>query len=153
MRLNQRTSSLQQQTGSALVVAIFVIVVLGLLVSVLSKLIQTSSDSVVVEVQGNRAFMAAQSGMQRAMLLLYPLNPDDDPFNEADCDGGELKAYKAAEVASTTGQCEANVHCDSYAYSGAGQTETHYRLTSTGTCKADDTTTSRTVAIETRVTN
>lgn len=151
MRPNQRTSSLQQQTGSALVVAIFVIVVLGLLVSVLSQLVRTSSDSVVVEVQGNRAFMAAQSGMQRAMLLLYPLD-DDDSFDENACDGQFPKAFDAAEVASTTGQCTANVRCNSYPYSGAGQTETHYRLTSTGTC-TNGVTTSRTTAIETRVNN
>lgn len=147
MRLEQPTSLLQRQSGSALVVAIFVIVVLGLLVSVLSKLVQTSSDSVAIEVQGNRAFMAAQSGMQRAMLLLYPL---DDPFDEDACDVQFPKDFNAADVASATGQCTAKVLCNSYLYSGAGQTKTHYRLESTGRCEAGNTVTTRKVAIETR---
>ena len=59
--------SYQSQRGSALIVAIFVIVVTSLLVATLSGLLRTSNESVVTEVYGTRAFTAAQSGLQQGM--------------------------------------------------------------------------------------
>lgn len=133
-------SSTHRQRGSALVVAIFVIVVLGLLVSVLSQLLRTSSDSTVVEVYGNRAFMAAQSGLQVAMSELFPLNN-----NIADC--SEVNSTTVNYSGGGLSQCRSDVVCDSFNYSGG---DTHYRLESTGTCEAGNTITTRKVAIETR---
>lgn len=139
MRLKSRSERKKQQ-GSALVVAIFVIVVLGLLVSVLTRLVSTSSDSTVIEVFGNRAFMAAQSGLQLGMVELFPLGSDI-----ADC-----SAVNSSAVTYSNGglaQCRSEVVCDSFNYTGG---DTHYRLESTGTCEAGNTVTTRKVAIEAR---
>ena len=139
MHLKRKTEPKKQQ-GSALVVAIFVIVVLGLLVSVLSRLVSTSSDSTVIEVLGNRAFMAAQSGVQVGMVELFPLGSDI-----ADC-----SAVNDSTVTYSNGglaQCRSEIVCNAFNYSGG---DTHYRLESTGTCEAGNTVTTRKVAIEAR---
>ena len=142
-------NSTHRQRGSALVVAIFVIVVLGLLVSVLSKLVRTSSDSAVIEVQGNRAFMAAQSGIQRAMLELYPVGGS---FTA--CSDGLLADYDSFEIAAPTEECTARVTCEAYNEPSDPDYDekiaSHYRLESTGTCEAGNTITTRKLAIETR---
>lgn len=130
----------RRQDGSTLVVAIFVIVVLGLLVSALSQLVRTSAGSTVVEVQGNRAFMAAQSGIQVAMIELFPLNS-----STADC--SEVNIATVAYSSGGLAQCRSKVSCNAFNYSGG---DTHYRLESTGTCEAGNTKTSRTVAVEAR---
>ncbi|MCK7458970.1 Type II secretory pathway component [Idiomarina aminovorans] len=148
MRLNA-LNSIQRQQGSALVVAIFVIVVLGLLVSVLSKLVRTSSDSTVIEVQGNRAFMAAQSGIQRAMLELYPIGGSFTP-----CSDGLLADYDSLKIAAPIEKCTAKVTCQAYNEPSDPDYDekiaSHYRLESTGTCEAGNTITTRKLAIETR---
>jgi len=142
-------SSTHRQRGSALVVAIFVIVVLGLLVSVLSQLVRTSSDSTVVEIQGNRAFMAAQSGVQRAMLELYPVGGSFTP-----CSDGLLADYNSLKIAAPTEQCTARVTCEAYNRSSDPDYDekiaSHFRLESTGTCETGNTITTRKVAIEAR---
>lgn len=131
----------KRQQGSALVVAIFVITSLAVLVGFLSQFLRTSSDSVVVEVFGSRAFMAAQTGLQQAMVEIFP-------------PGGEMQT--CAEVTETTvsyniaglQQCTSEVTCSDYEYS---PDDMHYRLQALGQCNAGDITTSRRLVIETRV--
>ena len=58
--------------GSAIMVALFVIVIVGLLAAALSRLLLDSSEKVTVEVLGVRALMAAQSGLEQGFYQLYP---------------------------------------------------------------------------------
>ncbi|AVJ55074.1 Type II secretory pathway component [Idiomarina sp. OT37-5b] len=139
----------RRQTGSALVVAIFVIVVLGLLVSVLSRLVSTSSDSVVVEIFGGRAFNAAQSGLQQATLELYPVSG-----NFTGCTDGQTFTYDFSARGEGLQQCRAEVSCKVFNDQSASNYDekfaTHYRLTSVGSCQSGIGYFSRKVAIETR---
>ena len=68
------SQTIKQQQGSALVVALFIIIVMGLLVGSMSRLLVSSSESISYEVLGTRAFFAAQSGMERSLSLLYVLD-------------------------------------------------------------------------------
>ena len=52
------------QRGSSLVMALFIIVLMSILLLALGRQLISSSKSVSIEVQGNRAFNAAQSGLQ-----------------------------------------------------------------------------------------
>lgn len=143
-----RLKSTIQQRGSALVVAIFVIVVLGLLVSVLSRLVSTSSDSVAIEVLGERAFNAAQSGIQATLLELYPLG------SFAGCNDGESFTYDYSGGPEGLRQCKAVVTCK--VFNAAEDSDyqpalaTHYQLLSVGSCDAGSTKVSRQVAVESR---
>lgn len=59
-----RDQSLNKQNGAGLPVAIFVITVLALLVIGMAQLQESSSKSVSLQIQSQRAFLAAESGAQ-----------------------------------------------------------------------------------------
>ena len=62
------------QQGSALFMAMLVLIVVGGLVLMLTRQQQLAAEQVSVEVQGTRAFWAAQAGLQLATSQLFPLN-------------------------------------------------------------------------------
>ncbi|GAD00958.1 hypothetical protein [Agarivorans albus] len=63
-----------RQSGSALVVAIFVIVVMALISVGLTAMIQDTSRNAAWDVLGTRAELAAYSGLEQALSELFPLN-------------------------------------------------------------------------------
>jgi MSHA biogenesis protein MshP len=63
-----------RQKGSTLVIAVFIMVVMLLLVLSMSQILTKSKYAVAYEVLGTRAFLAAQSGMERSLSLLFPLS-------------------------------------------------------------------------------
>ena len=64
----------RRQSGSALVTAIFVLVIMTLLGSALIRMQSSSAETVVYEVIGTRAYAAAQAGVQWQLTELFPLN-------------------------------------------------------------------------------
>lgn len=130
-----------RQRGSALVIAVFIIVVMLGLVLALARLLTTSSQSVVYEVQGNRSLFAAQSALELALVQLFPL----------DSSTTSCAAISTSHTFSGAGLqgCSASLSCAAFADSSAGGT-TLYRLSSTGSCSAGEYDTRRTVQIEVR---
>jgi MSHA biogenesis protein MshP len=144
---NNPTLSFKRQQGSMLIVALFIIVVMGLLVAALSRLVISSTDMVSTEVLGARAFFAAQSGLEIGLAKLYPLQrktsaSDSTAIGEAMvC---EPKDYDFS--VSGLAQCKAQVSC---VESNDPTTGTkHYYLTSIGKCQQSSFTTSRTLEME-----
>tara|TARA_R110002126_G_scaffold144276_22_gene290373 strand:- start:1262 stop:1678 length:417 start_codon:yes stop_codon:yes gene_type:complete len=137
MSLNAKLLS-SRQTGSALVVAVFIIVVMLAIVLALSRILLSSSDSVVYEVQGTRALFAAQSGMELALTELFPRsgvsNCSNWSFNFA--------------TAGLTG-CEASVQCTAQPVTSP-QLSQLYQLQSTASCNANEFITSRSIELEVR---
>lgn len=129
-----------KQRGSALVVAVFIIVVMLALVLSLSRLLISSSESVVYEVQGTRTLFAAQSGLELALSQLFPL-------------GGSAACAAVAANQSFSGaalqSCSATISCTAYTDPTPGAT-TVYRLSSSAICSAGSFDTRRTVQIEVR---
>ncbi|MDP5135331.1 type II secretory pathway component [Rheinheimera baltica] len=132
---------LQAQRGSALVIAVFIIVVMLLLVFSVSRLIRSSSETVVYEVQGSRTLFAAQSGLELALTELFPLNS-----GTANC-AAISPAFSFSGAALDS--CNAVVTCSSYLAAEAGSVRI-FRLNSTANCSAADVQTSRTIQIEVR---
>lgn len=128
----------QQQRGSALVIAVFVIVVMLAVAVGLSRLLISSSETVVYEVQGTRALFAAQSGLETSLSELLFSQSIACPFS------------KPVQVFSGSGLqgCSAAVSCaDPYTAEGI----TIYSITSSGQCTAvNGEITSRIVQIEVR---
>ncbi len=122
------------QHGSSLVLALFVIIILSLLGSVLMRMISTSSETVSQEVLGTRAYMAANSAMQAKLQQLFPLN------SSATCPLAPIAPSVETHNFSTSGMnidglydCTAEVSCSWYATHPITD-ERFYRLTSTGEC-------------------
>lgn len=139
--------SISSQKGSALMIALFVIIVVFLLGSSLVKLLESSNESISQEVLGARALAAANSGMQAQLQQLFPLNGAGSVCPMAD-------NYSFDNVQGLN-QCRAETSCDNYA---TVNSVNYFRLTSTGICgtgnmAADSKTivrSSRTVQVEAR---
>lgn len=131
------------QQGSALIIAIFIIIVMLFLVGALSKLLTSSSESVSYEVLGTRAFFAAQSGMEYGVKLLYPFGEVDSADSNTVCAGMNLSLVYG-NIAGLQ-SCNASVSCLP-AVSAEGTF--HFLLSSTGSCNAGTIQTSRTIEME-----
>lgn len=137
MFLKQSASKSYQQ-GSALVVAVFIIVVMLAIVLALSRILLSSSDSVVYEVQGSRALFAAQSGMELALTELFPRT------GVSNCSSWTFNF----SIAGLTG-CQAQVQCTAQAIVSE-QLNQLYLLQSTASCNANEFITSRSIELEVR---
>ena len=147
-------SKKNQQNGSSLVLAIFVLVVMLLLGTALVRMLATSSQSIAYEVLGARAYQAANIGVQDRLATLFPIgtspqyclgidislpDPGDSPVvanyltNIANVDG--LNNCIVSELSCT------DFKVDDVVY---------YQVRSTGQCTAGDITTSRTIEVEAR---
>lgn len=63
--------STRPQAGAGLPIALFIITVLSLIVLGMSQLQESSSRSVSLQIQSQRAFFAAESGAQVALTRLF----------------------------------------------------------------------------------
>ena len=129
----------KRQAGSALVVAIFIIVVMLALVLSLSRLLLSASESLVYEVQGTRAFLAAQSGLELGAAAVVPRT------GAAGCFSGTLRFSDNGLQG-----CRAELSCQQQSLPAGMMTTQLYQLTSIGICSADDFVTSRTLVLELR---
>ena len=117
------------QHGSALMMALFIMIVLILLGTALVKVLSTSSEATAQEVIGTRAYMAANSAMQAELQKLFPLNAGVSQCNAN-------ATYNFSSSGSNTDglfHCRSTTSCSNYAtHPQTG--EQFYRLTSTGKC-------------------
>lgn len=138
--------TIAKQRGSMLVIAIFILVVMSLLVGALSRLLQNSSEAVVVEVLGTRAFYAAQSGMELELLRLFPLDASPAQCISVDPRTDANVSYSFLQVDGLN-QCRVWVDCTESA-SAENASIRHYRLVSIGSCEAGEVKTSRVIEME-----
>lgn len=112
----KRLSSYYRQTGISLILVIFVLIVLGLLAAVMIRISAIGGDAVAREVVSTRALLAAESGAQRQLNII---------FSGGACSSGVLSfpAFTDCEDVATT--CEAIDDVDSHVY---------YLISSTATC-------------------
>ena len=131
----------KSQHGSALVIAVFIIVVMLLLVLGLARLLRSGSETVVYEVQGTRTLFAAESALELALTQLFPLNSATTGCTTL------TPSYTFSGVALAS--CSATISCKAYSGTTPGDTAL-YQLTSTANCNAGAFATQRTVQVEVR---
>ncbi len=131
-----------KQKGSALVIAIFIIVVMTLLGSALVRMTSSNAETIAYEVIGTRAFQAAQAGAQKKLSEVFPLLP-----NNGLCLSGveyDFSTIKGLE------NCKAvNVKCTNDTVAPVNGTS-YYTITSTGQCSVAGVFTSRKIEIRAR---
>jgi MSHA biogenesis protein MshP len=129
------------QSGSALIIAIFVLVVMTLIGSALIRMQSSTAETVVYEVMGARAYAAAKTGLQWQLTEIFPLNSI----------GVTLCQVNIVEptISDVTGldNCQFEITCDD---SISHDDVQYYTLTSTGSCSIAGIETSRTIEIEAR---
>lgn len=130
-----------KQRGSALVLALFIIVVTTLLGAALVRMISANSETIVYEVIGTRAYQAAQAGAQRKLSEVFPLLQGtqecllDSKYDEFSTVQG-LENCVAIDVDCIEGPIVDDI--------------TYYTITSTGQCNVAEVFTSRTIEIKAR---
>ena len=117
----------QNIRGSALILALFVMIVIALLGATLMEILATSSEGVAQEVLGTRALAAANSAMQGELQKLFPLNGTGGGV----CPATQPQPYDFTAIAGLY-NCKAQVTCNNYV-TGSDGTK-YFRLKSTGTC-------------------
>jgi len=150
------SSDKNNQQGSALVIAIFIIVAMTVLGMALVRMLGASSESVAYEVMGTRAFAAAQTGAQWAGRELFPLGTGTAKH----CDGSTVSVSNTSFISPQTlnppssisnskglGDCQiSSLTCADLKYDGVA----YFTITSTGLCDFGGVITSRMIVIEAR---
>ena len=132
-----------RQSGSALVIAIFVIIVLSLLGAALVKILDSSQESVAFEVLGTRAYNAAQTGIQWQLAQIFPFDSVSQACSAISFtppDISDISGFEGCEIKLTVDSCADFLH-DGTRY---------YTVMSTGQCNIGAETTSRTLEVEAR---
>ncbi|RJG49983.1 MSHA biogenesis protein MshP [Motilimonas pumila] len=125
-RPNSHLLSLSLQGGSAIVIAVFIIVVMSLLAAALTRMLQDSQDSIAYEVYGTRAYLAANAGIEHGFVKLFPL-------------GGGSEVCNSVTVLDLSAQtafhgCTVNYSCNEITETAINLKQ--YRLESTAQCDA-----------------
>ncbi|WP_110410639.1 MSHA biogenesis protein MshP [Vibrio rumoiensis] len=133
--------SYRKQSGSVLIVVIFVVVVMGLLAATMARLEWSNQDTQSREIMGNRAWFMAHSANEWALTYLYPLNQSaSDPADiEARCT--TLQANSAAALGalfsseSEYSNCTVKVlNCRAYNVTADTDKYTYFKLHAEATC-------------------
>jgi len=122
--------SMKLQQGSMLVMAIFIIVIFGLLASALSSILSSSQDTVSYEVLGVRAQTTANAGLEAGLYRVLR--------NSVACSVTPAATPLTVAIDNSVvglAQCNVSVTCSQRAAIN-GSTATYYILNSTGTCVA-----------------
>lgn len=133
----------KKHTGSMLVIAIFIMVVMALLGFAMIRLLSGSADAGVQQVFGLRAMNAAQSGLEAKIAQVFPL--DSGGHDATQCPGTAINhdfLVRGLEDCSVSASCSVGYQDAEVRY---------YRFVGTGQCQAGEFTTSRTVSVDAKV--
>jgi MSHA biogenesis protein MshP len=106
---------MNRERGFALPMAIFLLVILTALATWLMRITASSLSADALELEGERAYQAAQSGLEAG---IYAARVNGSCASQTVSFGGELARFKAA------------VSCTSYTANEGGETVTLYAITS-----------------------
>ncbi|UAB69900.1 hypothetical protein INR79_15480 [Vibrio sp. SCSIO 43132] len=127
--------SLNNQKGSVLIIAIFVIVVMGMLGLTLMRLEASNQDTLTREILGTQAWFLAHSGNEWGLTYMYPLNESAAVSNlQSRCTALTTSAAANAATAiieNSQAPCSSlTIQCDEV---GSGDL-TFFRISSVAVC-------------------
>lgn len=132
-------SKRKKQSGSAIIVAIFVVIVISLLGASLVSLQQDSAEGASFEVYAARAYLAAHSGSEIALTQLFPLIPVTASSAISTCENVTVNP-PLPENDVGFHNCSVKISC--------GLLESRYKIVSTAVCETSQITTRRQITVE-----
>lgn len=131
-----------RERGSMLVMALFVLIVLALLAGTMITIISGSSKTVIHEVYGLRAQLAAQAGLEVLIAQSFPVGTSAQVCN--------INTSSSSSFSQIAGfrNCRFDAQCASSQIDFEGQTHRYYRFASTGYCEIGEGVVSRTVYVD-----
>ncbi len=133
-----KNSKLTSHNGSALVLALFIIVIVTLLGTALVRMISSNAETIAYEVLGTRAYQAAQAGAQIKLEKIFPLS------GSSECTASSTYDFSGIDGLDN---CQASVDCSA---DRTVDSITYYTITSTGQCDFSGVFTSRTIEVKAR---
>ncbi|WP_028866377.1 hypothetical protein [Psychromonas hadalis] len=138
---------LSKQQGSAIVLAIFVIIIISLIGAALMSLQRDSAKGTSYEVYAARAYLSAYSASEIALTELFPLIPAGASATVPSCSNVVANATLPANEVGFHG-CNATVLCSTIAPINSASLPTRYKVVSTAVCENAQTITRRQISIE-----
>lgn len=135
-------SSPTKQKGSAIVLAIFVIIIVSLLGAALVSLQRDSAKGTSYEVYAARAYLSAYSASEIALVELFPLNRS--AANATNCTDISVPLGNDAGFHG----CTADYQCQTLMPSTSSSLPTRYKIVSTAVCENAQTVTRRQITVE-----
>jgi len=135
------------QTGSSLVIGIFILVIMSLLGTALIEIMESNEDAYTYEVLGTRAYNAAQSGIQIEMQNVFPLI-EASGGTPSVCDNNS-RDESFTSIDGLSG-CLATLQCSSIIHESS---TTYYTISSIGQCEINGEVTSRTIEVQAKTIN
>jgi MSHA biogenesis protein MshP len=130
-----------------LVIALFIIIVLGALAVAMTRLTSGASQNVIYEVLSLRALNTARTGIEFCLARQYPLNNVvSTPCSDSTAETASFDDIAGLENCRYSVQRQPLVTA-----TDAGQNYEYSSFTSTGTCEAGDIVVTRTVYIDSLV--
>lgn len=133
----QILSSAQRQSGSALIIAIFVILLGSLILLALARLSTASGTTLIYEVQGQRSYWLAKSTLELGLVQLFPLSQAAQSCAAVNT---SVRNWNSNDWAG----CQSWLTCTDTTIEG----KRWYRLVSTAQCGDGDLLTSRVLSAE-----
>lgn len=132
----------KKQQGSMIVMALFVIVVVGLLASALINIISASSNSTLHQVYGLRAKQAAESGIQDLMFSSFPTDGSAVACNTTQFSPASFSDVKGLST------CSYRATCVTETISFGSVDRLHFKFSSTGSCEINTHIVNRTLSVD-----
>ena len=126
-----------RQRGSALVVSLFIITVMGAFAAAMIRIDWSGQDTTTREVFSTRAWYAAHSGNEIVLSKLFPLGQTTSAPQACD------QTYDFSQQAEVFSCQTLQVSCKTHRYKENGQPANKYQLESTATCGTGQFTTTR----------
>jgi MSHA biogenesis protein MshP len=136
------TKPANKQNGSMIVMALFVLIVVGLLAAALINIVSVSSNTMVYQVYGLRAQQAAKAGIEELLFTSFPANG-----SALSCNATVLSPTSFSNVRGLN-ECSYTAQCVTEAIAFDGINRLHFRFTSTGSCQIDNSVVSRTLSVD-----
>ncbi len=120
--------NLNKQSGNMLILALFIIVVLGGLAMSLIGSVSSASNSSLQHIYGLRALNSADAGIERLLLSTFPLNTPPQVCNQT------LNSDSQFSTVSGLQSCSYQAVCETQSIRFTGRDYLAYKFSSTGVC-------------------
>ena len=139
---NQASQFCKRQQGNMIVMALFVIVVVGLLAAALTNIISASSNSTLHQVYGLRAKQAAQAGIQDLLLTSFPITGSAVACNTTASSPASFSDVKGLN------DCSYEATCVTETITFSNVDRLYFKFSSTGSCEINTNVVSRTLSVD-----
>jgi len=141
-RCTSRCANNTRQQGNMIVIALFVIVVVGLLAMALIDLIASSSNTTLHQVYGLRAKQAAHAGIQELLSASFPIDGSAVSCNQTMASPSSFSNVRGLN------ECSYQSTCVTQTISFEERDRLHFKFSSTGSCEINNNMVSRTLSVD-----